>query len=153
MPRPGVRPRLLPPPYHVGLRDIASRDGTTDHRLPLEIQSREENRFRVITPSEEDASSLVLELGRRNLTSSGSAIRRSMLAISQSTLSYRAQDGDREFALGQFEAKSRGGYAKVYGGERSSCHGKWSYICWDTIERGSRQSRNASLRSESPFAR
>lgn len=35
-----------------------------------------------------------------------------MPAILRTTLGYRARDGDGEFALGQFEAKSRGGYAR-----------------------------------------
>lgn len=103
-----VRPRLLPSPYLVEPRDIASRDGTTGHRLPFKIQSREEPVSRDYTFRRGRELGGSLELGRRNLTSSGSAIQRSMPAISQSTLGYRARDADGEFALGQFEPKSAG---------------------------------------------
>lgn len=49
------------------------------------------------------------------------------------------------------KAKRPGWIREVYGGERSSCHGKCSYICWDTTRRDlpwSSKRLFLSLRSE-----
>lgn len=67
----------------------------------------------MITPSEEDASTVGSRARSEKFNIERvSAIRRSMPAISQSTLRHRTRDDDAEFVLGQFEPRSRGGYAR-----------------------------------------